>query len=192
MKLRAVATILGVLAIASGARGDLPVAGVPSAQLVDALSGIDFVAQRPVLDLLLGATPGEALAAIAATETVDPGIRLRALRAIALYPSPESRAALTVEIAAHGAATRGTELLHLRPAVDALGVIGQPEDVAAIVPMLDKEESRDVRATAAYALRDIGSSAASGPLRARLGKEHAEQVKFAISDALRVLAGSPQ
>ena len=75
---------------------------------------------------------------------------------------------------------------------ESLGIVGQPEDVAVVVPLLDKEESRDVRAAAAYALRDIGSSAATGPLRVRLAKEKTEQVKFAISDALRVLAGTSQ
>jgi HEAT repeat protein len=186
-------TILGLVSLATGARGDLPAApSLPSAALVDALTGIDFVAQRPALDPLLGANPGDVLASIAASEVVDPGVRLRALRAIALYPSAASRAALANEIALHSAAISGTELLHLRAAVEALGLIGQPEDVAAVVPMLDKEESRDVRAAAAYALRDIGSTAASNPLRIRLNKEKKEQVRFAISDALRVLAGRPQ
>ncbi len=192
MRRLGLATIAGVIALATGARGDQVAGSIPTAQLIDALSGIDFVAQRPALDPLLGGSPSEALASIAATEAVDPGIRLRALRALALYPSTESRAALAAEIGAYGAATAGVELLHLRAAIEALGVIGQPEDVPAILPMLDKEESRDVRAAAAYALRDIGSSAATNPLRARLAKERTEQVKFAISDALRVLAGSPQ
>lgn len=183
---------LGLVALASGARGELPASGLPSAATVDALSGIDFVAQRPTLDVLLAPTPVEALAGIAGNDDVDVGVRIRALRALALYPTPDARAALGVELLAHGSATSGTELLQLRAAIESLGIVGQPEDVAVVVPLLDKEESRDVRAAAAYALRDIGSSAATGPLRVRLAKEKTEQVKFAISDALRVLAGTSQ
>jgi HEAT repeat protein len=185
--------LVAAVAAAGGARADLPATptSAPSAAVIDALTGIDFVAQRSSLDVLLGPDPVSELDSIAtSTPDVDPGVRLRAVRALSLYPSVEARTALTDEIAAYATAVSGVDLLQLRTAVEALGVIGQPEDVATIVPLLNKEESRDVRAAAATALRDIGSSTAIMPLRARLAKETVPQVTFAISDALRVLSGS--
>ena len=97
---------------------------------------------------------------------------------------------LTAAIAKHASAAAGVEVLELRAAIEALGVIGLPADVDTLVPLLDKEDCRDIRAAAARALRDIGSSTAIAPLRARLVKEASPQVQFAISDALRVLSGT--
>jgi HEAT repeat protein len=188
-----IVTVVAGLAAASGARADRELFAVnASPEIVDALTGIDFVAQKPTLDPLLGPTPIESLTQLASTQAdVSPGIRLRALRALALYPSQEARDVLVAHIHAHAPASSGIEVLQLRTAVEALGLIGMPDDVADLVPLLDKEDSRDVRAAAARALRDIGATSAIAPLRARLGKETVPQVQFAISDALRVLSGTP-
>lgn len=192
-------TILLALFAAATARG---AGGAPNVQatpaMIDALTGIDFpakpsemAAQKVQLDALLGASPVAELVAIADDDNTNAGVRLRAVRAIALYPSDEARAALTNEIALHGQSSSGVELLQLRAAVEALGLVGLPGDVDTLVPLLDKEDSRDIRAAAARALRDLGSPTAIAPLRARLTKETVEQVRFAISDALRVLSGTP-
>jgi HEAT repeat protein len=193
--------MLAALGAATAAHGDTsaidPVAAA-TPQVIDALTAIDFPAvktemdsQKASLDSLLGTSQVDTLSAIAASTDLAPGVRLRALRALALYPSDPTRAALTAEITAHSAATTGVDVLLLRTAIEALGVVGQPADVATIVPLLDKEESRDIRAAAARALRDIGSSTAIAPLHARLAKETVPQVQFWISDALRVLSGTP-
>jgi HEAT repeat protein len=194
-------TMLAALAVATTARGDTtsidPVAAA-TPQVIDALTGIDFPiaksemdSQKAALDALLGTDPVTTLSAIADSTDIATGIRLRALRAIALYPSDSARAALTAEITEHDAAISGTDVLLLRAAIEALGLVGAPADVATVVPLLDKEESRDIRAAAARALRDLGSSTAIAPLHARLAKEKVPQVQFWISDALRVLSGTP-
>ncbi|HTJ47092.1 MAG TPA: HEAT repeat domain-containing protein [Kofleriaceae bacterium] len=190
------------LAIAATARGDQqtidPVAAA-TPQVVDALTGVDFPnaageidAQRASLDALLGTDPVSSLAAIADADAQIPsGVRIRALRALALYDTDPARAALRTAIAKHGASTSGIDLLELRAAIEGLGLIGDATDVATIVPFLDKEESRDIRSAAARALRDIGSTTAIAPLHARLTKEKVAQVQFWISDALRVLSVTP-
>jgi HEAT repeat protein len=194
--------LLAAVGLATSARGDVAsidpaLAATP--QVVAALTGVDFPvaksemdSQKASLDALLGTAALDTLSAIAAAgDDVAPGIRLRAIRAIALYPSDPARAQLTSMISVHSPATSGFELLQLLSAIEALGTIGTPADVATIVPLLDKEESRDIRSAAARALRDIGSATAIAPLHARLAKETVPQVQFWISDALRVLSGTP-
>ena len=190
------------LALTATARGDQqtidPVAAA-TPQVVDALTGVDFpnadgetAAQRAALDTLLGTDPVASLAAIAdADAQIAPGVRIRALRALALYDTDPARTALRNAIAKHASSTSGVGVLELRAALEALGLIGDATDVATIVPFLDKEESRDIRAAAARALRDLGSTTAIAPLHARLAKEKVPQVQFWISDALRVLSGTP-
>jgi HEAT repeat protein len=209
--------LLAAVGLGTAARGDTstidPVlAATP--QVVAALTGVDFpvaqsemASQKATLDALLGTTATDALSAIASAgydttvaDTIGYGTRLRATRALALYPSDEARGELTALIAAHVAAmdspasttnNPGFETLGVIASVEALGQIGTAADVTTIVPLLDKEESRDVRSAAARALRDLGSATAIAPLHARLAKETVPQVQFWISDALRVLSGTP-
>jgi HEAT repeat protein len=201
--------LLAAIGLATAARGDTssidPVlAATP--QVVAALTGVDFPvaksdmdSQRVTLDALLGTSALDTLSAIAsAGDEIAPGTRLRSLRAMALYPGDPARADLTAMIATASAAMSdpnnkmpGFSTLQVIAATEALGLIGTPADVATIVPLLDKEESRDIRSAAARALRDLGSATAIAPLHARLAKETVPQVQFWISDALRVLSGTP-
>jgi len=86
----------------------------------------------------------------------------------------------------------GKELLVLRGVIEALGACPdkQPTDVDLLVPMLENQ-SRDIRATTASALRDLGNTNAITPLSNRLNNEQVDQVRIAISKALRVLRGIP-
>ena len=189
------AGLLAAVALASAAHGDptsIDPVSAATPQVVDELTGVDFTAPKAALDDLLGASAVPSLAAIAGADTqISPGVRLRALRALALYPEDDARAALRDAIGKHATASAGLDILELRAAIEALGIIGDATDVARIVPFLDKEESRDIRAAAARALRDLGSTTAIAPLHARLAKEKVPQVQFWISDALRVLSGTP-
>lgn len=190
------AGLLAAVALASAAHGDpssIDPVSAATPQVVDELTGVDFTAPRAALDDLLGANAVASLAAIADADTqISPGVRLRALRALALYPEDDARTALRAAIVKHATASAGLDILELRAAIEALGMIGDATDVARIVPFLDKEESRDIRAAAARALRDLGSTTAIAPLHARLAKEKVPQVQFWISDALRVLSGTSQ
>lgn len=178
-----------VLAVA-GARAAYSPAEAPPGdpRLVELLSGIDHVPSRATLDALAGGSAREMLIAIARgerEESADPGVRIRAYRALALYPDPSTEEALREGIAEHAGAA-AVDTLYLRAAVDSLVDMAGPSAVEDLVPLLD-HRSRDVRASAASALGDTGSNEAVSPLRARLSVEQIGQVRLAIAEALREL-----
>jgi HEAT repeat protein len=156
----------------------------------DLLSAADEVPTRERLDAVLGDAPLAELKQVAADEALDVGVRLRATRALGLYPSDEARAALIQVITQRGscvgdgAAVTGTPLLFIRAALEALGGMHDPRDVPQIVPCL-QANSRDLRVAAARALRDLNATAAVCPLQARRAVETVPQVQSAISEALR-------
>ena len=127
----------------------------------------------------------------------DPGVRLRAYRAIGLYKGIQARTALRFDLTSSLASPQtGTDLLYLRAAIEALGLQQEPADVPVLVPFLNFEASRDIRAATADSLRVLGSSQAIDPLQERYGVETqldqpSEQVRLAITRALRDL-GQPQ
>lgn len=163
-----------------------PIDSVPSSQQItkafndnstDALAGLRQLANPPVGTF------------------VDRGVQLRSVRALIHYcattPCPESDPAHTtlVEIASsevYQLARTGSDVLVLRAALEALGALQVPSDYVLIGKQL-QHPSRDIRAAAARALRDLGNTQAIPDLRARYNVEQVEQVKTAISDALRVL-----
>jgi HEAT repeat protein len=93
-----------------------------------------------------------------------------------------------VELRYHDARA-GSDVLVLRAALESLGVLRVSTDVGVIAEHL-QHPSRDIRATTARALRDLGNTFAIPALRARYADETSDQVRLAISDALRVL-GQP-
>jgi hypothetical protein len=132
------------------------------------------------------------------TEFVDRGVQLRAVRALIHYCATTpcgdlDPAHVTLRDIADNPVYRdarvGSDLLVLRAALEALGTLRVPGDMDRIAAQL-QHPSRDIRAAAARALRDLGNTQAITPLRARYNIEQVEQVKTAISDALRVL-GQP-
>ena len=155
-------------------------------QVVEQLSGIDYVPSRGSLDDALGDAALADLIAIARGEgDEDAGLRIRAYRALALYPAPETAAALREAVAEH-ADVAGLDTLYLRAAMGSLARVDGPDAVPSLGPMLD-HPSRDVRAAAAAALGQTGAEEAIPVLRARLPLESVLQVRLAIADALRAL-----
>ena len=75
----------------------------------------------------------------------------------------------------------------LRGAIEALGPLRVDTDLVLLEPFL-LSLSRDIRAAAAHAMRDLCNSQAITPLRQQQEHEDTEQVRLAITDALRVLA----
>ena len=161
------------------------VAAKPVDNITDALSGIDYVPSQTDLDAILDA-PVDDLIAIAADEQADQGIRMRAYRALALYPTPVCEDALRLAIATYAADVVGAEVLYLRAAMESLAIVAHADAVADLTPRLN-HPSRDIRTAAARALEVTGSAAAVNPLRARLVDEKVEQVRQAITKALRTL-----
>jgi HEAT repeat protein len=167
--------------------------------VINALTPIDELPSTKQINVAHGGEQ-QALAnltAIALSEdAVDLGVQLRAVRALTYYcrtPCESHEAHTTIATIAtlprYRDARRGRDLLVLRAAIEALGVLRVPGDVAILVPQLE-HPSRDIRAATAHALRDLGNTQAVIALRARYQQEQVDQVKIAISDALRVL-GQP-
>jgi hypothetical protein len=186
----------GALAVARAATGPaLPAAPPPAAApgdspTVEALSGIDFIPNRATLDDVLGDSASSDLIAIASGQVSalnDSGVRLRAYRALALYPGDATAAALRDALARHGSAHNGVDTLYLRAAMGALAPVAGAAAVSDLAPLLD-HPNQDVRTDAARALGATGSSDAIPPLRTRLSTETVQQVRLAIAEALRELS----
>jgi hypothetical protein len=169
-----------------------PTPALPDQPLSELLSGIEFVPDRSAFDGLMGDGAPDQLVAIALgndAELADAGLRIRAYRALALYPSAANEETLRAAVAEHGAVARGVDTLYVRAAMDALARVAPDSAIDAIAPMLS-HPSQDVRAGAARALGATGRDAAEPVLRARLATETVEQVRVAIADALRLLEGT--
>lgn len=166
----------------------------PSVQY--ALTPIDSLPTRQELETVFAnQDPVLRLSQIAQDPTADFGVRLRAIRALPQFCPLTScnntmlHDTLVALIGSVAPGDRGGQtLLMLRAAVEALGVAksGDPNDVSLLVPLLDNP-SRDIRAATARAMRDLCDGAAIPPLRARYQNEPLEQVRLAISAALRDL-----
>jgi hypothetical protein len=186
--IRALVAGLGLVALLqiepSNAGGSGP---VPATR--DLLGAIDFVPAREDLDTVMGPTSLQQLIILAIDDGEDPGVRIRAVRALGQFPeSSEARSTLVAVINGLAAESSGTPVLILRAAMEALAEVGGASAVSQITPLLDNS-SRDVRASAADALRVIGSPTAIPALRDRQQIETVPQVLLAITEALRALLG---
>lgn len=162
------------------------------------LTLIDAVPTKQQLDQAFmdeGLQPLQTLTGIATDPdpTADGGIRLRAIHALAKYcpavpcvaADPAHQAVVTVLQQTRDVAS-GTDVLFLRAAIETLGVMKVSTDETSLVDLLN-HPSRDIRAATARALRDLCNPQAVLPLRARYSSETTDQVKLAISEALRIL-----
>jgi len=143
----------------------------------------------------------QGLAAIArdsgATDAASRNARLHAISALSTYcPSPcdpatnSAHQALVAIIQETQDKYAGYDAVVLRAAVEAIG----PQRVASDLDLLVGElqnPSRDIRAAVAHSLRDLCNTNAIAPLRLQQQTETSEQVKQAITEALRVLGQAP-
>jgi hypothetical protein len=177
-------------------------AAAPLPTADELLTAIDFVPSRADLDRVMGPTTLPQLVAWALDADRPLGIRLRAVRALALYPddpaADQAHAALLqlLDDPPPAGEQPGADFVLRRAALESLAEVGTPDDVAVITPFLRwgvddlPDTGRDLRAAAAHALRVLGSTLAVPPLRARQRDETEPQVQFAITEALRALLGS--
>lgn len=166
----------------------------PSEAVTRALTMIDEMpTKQQLIDAFQGQDPASSLAMIAVDSTADFGVRLRAIRSLPLFCSTPC-AGSTVHVTLVGllapspSASGGQLILQQRAAIEALGIArtGDPSDVASLLPFLD-HSGRDLRVASALALRDLCNTQALPALRARYQVEQVEQVRLAISTALREL-----
>ena len=181
------ATLLaGSLAVAEAIR-DAEAPANPD--LIEQLSGVDFV---PGAEGLLQIATLQEIIDIAqdASGDTDRGLRIRAYRALAEFPSEATRLLLIDEVRLHSTAAVGVETIYCRAAMHSLSRVAMTSDVDAVfaVTNLLGHQSRDVRVAAAEGLAVIGSAAALPALRAQLKLEvEGTQVHLAISETIRQL-----
>jgi hypothetical protein len=164
------------------------------------LTPIDTVPTRQQLDFAFknsADTPLENLSTLATEVGANVGVRLRAIHALAKYcsaspctASDAAHAPLVTVIDANAHESTGSQVLLLRAAIETMGAMRIETDADYLLrqSLLD-HPSRDVRAATARAFQEICSSnpAVSNSLRFRYSHELTEQVKLAISEALRIL-----
>jgi HEAT repeat protein len=190
---RALAQALGAsLLVAAAAAVATGTTALP-ATVQNTLTTIDSVPTKSQIDSVFPS--GQALTnlvTIAQDFSADKGVRLRAIHALAKYcPNPcadteVAHQTLVSLIADYRQQIAGYDLLVLRASIETIGTLEVATDVDTLVPLLD-HPSRDIRAATARALRDLCNPDAIQPLRVRHTAENTEQVKLAISEAIRIL-----
>ena len=167
-------------------------------RVMHAMTPIDSVPTKEELTDLFPQNTATQIAAIAQDTNVDFGVRLRAIRALPQFCLPSCagtapHASLLALLASVPPADQtGTSILLLRATIEAIGLTKSTDsdDVINLARFLENP-SRDIRAAAAFALRDLCNQAAVTPLRNRYNVEMAPggipQVRLAISAALRDL-----
>lgn len=185
--------LTGTVAVATGTVNLSP-------QIKNTLTTIDVVPTKPQLDSAFGSEQNalSQLAQIATDDALDGdsvAVRLRAIHALAKYcgsPCSTSDVAhqavsqVIAELSTPDTPTTGSPVLILRAAIETLGSMRVASDVSTLLPLLI-HPSRDIRAATARALRDLCNPQAITPLRTRYNDETTDQVKLAISEALRIL-----
>ena len=189
---------LGALAFAAAAHSDTPVLTV---QIQNTLTAMDSVPTPAEIDSDF-TDPSTALSSLADIAD-DPsttvglpdgiGIRIRTLHALSSFctspcdGSDAAHLALTQFITDNENDQTGTTLVMLRSAIEALGPQRVGTDINILQPLLS-HPSRDIRAAVAHALRDLCNTDAIMALRSQQAQETSDQVRLAISEALRVLS----
>ncbi len=134
---------------------------------------------------------GSVLSIINGTDAgITPGMRLRAIRALgqlsATTDATVLRGWLAQLLVQYRDDRSGTALLYLQAALEALAQLRVADDVPAVAALLS-HPSRDVRITAARALRTIGDQTAVTWLRNQKANEQVPAVELEISEALQSL-----
>jgi hypothetical protein len=161
------------------------------------LTTIDTVPTRQQIDFAFENQALSNLTTIATEVGGDVGIRLRAIHALAKYCSASpcttndvAHDALKTVIDTNAHEPSGSQVLLLRAAIETMGAMRVSSDATYLLDqsLLD-HPSRDIRASTARALQEICNSnpAVGNALRFRYSHELTEQVKLAISEALRIL-----
>lgn len=168
--------------VSIGLATSAPAGGSATTDVIEALSGIDYLPGTSTLTEILGGDLAT-LANVANNDGGDPGVRLRAYRSLGQFDSDAARQGLKVGIDRYRGAEAGTELLYLIAAAEGLGAIARPDDVSTLAPLLDAP-SRDLRVVVARALGHVHDAQACALLRRRQPVEPVDQVELAIAEAI--------
>jgi HEAT repeat protein len=151
------------------------------------LSSHDVASAAELRELSL--TPGRPLLAIAADDRIPGLVRARAVAALRLYPSTETRSFLDRVLQAKAKTTDATDRLIVRRAAVALGWIAGP-DACAQLALLFENVDTEVRVDAAIGLGLTRAADAPALLRKQLAVESVPRVRDQIQRQLRAL-GQP-
>lgn len=158
------------------------------------LTAIEGLPSADQLRQMWPANPEQALLTIAAMDNPENRlVPVRAVSALGQLPSLSSETRTILKIRLADLATRqldGAEVFLVMATLETLAKHGQASDVVTVSRLLN-HVSRDVRVTAARALRSIGDSSALDALRARQNSESILSVKLAISEAIQALGQIP-
>ena len=190
-----------LLAVCAGAATSARGSTELTQQVQNVLSTMDIVPTQVELDnaFIDHASALAGLVVIANENGIDYGIRLRAIHALSKYcaapqcvDSDLAHQTLVDVIKANNDSqiTSGTPIVMLRGAVEAIGPQRVGTDLTLLAPLL-AHSSRDIRAATAHALRDLCNTEAINALRTQQQNETSDQVRQAITEALRIL-GQPQ
>lgn len=166
-----------------------------SATELHALTPIGSVPTKTDIEKIFPQNTVAELTAIAGATNLDFGVRLRAIRALPQFclpacgTSPIHASLVTLLQSVSENDSDGKSLLLIRATIEALGAAKSnlSDDVNLLTPFLDST-NRDIRAAAAFALRDLCQQSAVTRLRNRYNIEAVPQVRLAISAALRDLS----
>lgn len=178
---------LGAVVLAVSLRASYGAAEL-SPIVVETLTQLETEPSTSALQAAFGSNPAAALAsyAVADPAVTDPGVVLRAVRALANYPTgrPVLR---TILLTPPTPTSPPFAFARARIAVEALAVYRLGDDVALLATYLNDEQSPDLRAAAATAMGTIASEIAVEPLRTRFRRERVALVQVAITRALAAI-----
>lgn len=144
---------------------------------------------------LLASIAGSAAAArvqllgIASDPAYAMGPRLRAIASLRAYSAVSVRDEMRAILDQYRSQTviSAQDVWLVRAALDTLATCGDEQDLARMTYWLERDDLRDVRARAAWALGRLGLPAGIEALRKRLLRETVGQVSYQISEALEEL-----
>lgn len=179
----------GAFAVMGYAGDSAPLALTPTLDF--ALGAASELPSPRLLNDIVGSANlvGAQLVVISADETRPPGVRLRALASLAAYPSASVRDAMRSMLDAYATspALLPIDTWLIRGALEVLATCGNQQDVLRMAFWLERQDLRDVRARAAWALGRLGQPEGIEALRKRFLRETVGQVSYQIAQALEEL-----
>jgi hypothetical protein len=192
--LTCVAIVASALAAAAAAAAPVATAGHPGGKGDERPKLEAFLADHDVPSAAqlqtIARAPAKSLMTIAADAHAPALVRARAVAALRLFPSADTRSFLAGLIEAKAKTTDATEGLLVRRAAVALGWLGGP-DVCEQIAVLFANENSEIRVDAAIGLGLTRAAEAPALLRAQLAVETVPRVRDQIERQLRSLPRPP-
>jgi len=186
-----VASVGGAASVAGAATTNATATVTAAATVELALGAASELPSPRLLEQLMGGPSGVAmrLQEIGLDPNRPIGVRLRALASLVPYAGLAARESMRslLDGLELQPVLAPSEIWLARAALEVLAACGDALDVPRMTNWLEREDARDVRARAAWALGRLGEAAGLEALRKRFLRETVGQVKFQIAAALEQL-----